>query len=152
MIDTTPGRVLVWEGTRASEFYVIIDGRATVSVAGRMFQTLQPGQSFGEIGLLDRSLRVATVTAATPMTLLVFTTVEFHDVLEAAPPVAVALLRNHLGRLRAAQSLAVELDVASPAARHQADPRMNRECSTATEAPSTLTEPSPSPIGLMMCV
>lgn len=113
-IDTAPGRVLLREGARAREFYVIIDGHAAVSVAGRMLRTRRPGESFGEVGLLERGVRIATVTAATPMTLLVFTPVEFRQLLDV-PPVAVAMMRNHLGRLGVAQALAAKL-VATPAA------------------------------------
>jgi CRP/FNR family cyclic AMP-dependent transcriptional regulator len=131
-VSTDPGWVLIREGATAKEFYVIIDGRATVSVDGRALHTLDSGQSFGDIGLLDPGVRLATVTAATPMTLLVFGSTEFRDLLDVAPQIAVALLRNHVGRLRAAQAFAVGLDVEpeSPAPPDAPSPRDERSAAS----------------------
>ena len=139
-VDTDPGRVLIREGARAKEFYVIIDGQATVSVDGRDLHTLSSGQSFGEIGLLDPGVRLASVTATTPMRLLVFGSVDFTSLLDVAPPIAVALLRNHVGHLRAAQAFAVELEVVE----HQSPTRF--------ATPSRRDERSAAPLGLVMSV
>jgi CRP-like cAMP-binding protein len=43
---------------------------------------LRPGQFFGEVGLLDRGPSVTTVTAATEISVLVFSVVEFRAVLD----------------------------------------------------------------------
>jgi len=139
-VDTDPGWVLIREGAKAKEFYVILDGQATVSVDGRALHTLGSGQSFGEIGLLDPGVRLATVTAATAMTVLVFGSAEFRGMLEVAPPIAVALLRNHVGRLREAQAFAVELE------------GVERECLTALERPAVRDDRSAASLELVMSV
>ena len=148
-ISTAPGCVLVREGSRAKEFYVVIDGHATVSVEGRALHALRPGQSFGEIGLLGQRDRLATVTAATPMTLLVLGPPEFLALLEAAP-VAVALLQSHAGRLHAAQALTVEAE-ASTGARRSGGQEHHRE-RQAIPAPPTPGERPVSSLELLMCV
>jgi CRP-like cAMP-binding protein len=149
-ISTAPGCVLVREGSRAKEFYVVIDGHATVSVEGRALHALHPGQSFGEIGLLGQRDRLATVTAATPMTLLVLGPPEFLALLEAAPPVAVALLQRHACRLHAAQALTVEAE-ASTGARRSGGREHHRE-RQAIPAPPTPGERQVSSLELLMCV
>ncbi len=149
-ISTAPGCVLVREGSKAKEFYVVIDGHATVSVESRAIHALCPGQSFGEIGLLGQRDRLATVTAATPMTLLVLDPPEFLDLLEAAPPVAVALLRSHAGRLHAAQALTLQAE-ASTGARRSSGREHHRE-RQATPAPPSPDEHPVSSLELLMCV
>jgi CRP-like cAMP-binding protein len=144
-ISIEPGCVLVREGTRAKEFFVIIDGHATVSIGGRTLQTLPPGQCFGDVGLLEQHRRLATVTAATPMALVVFAPNEFSYLLDAAPPVALTMLRTHLARLRAAQAFAVGLETTSAGGNHPANRRTDRVFSAPTEEPSTHPE-------LLMCV
>jgi CRP-like cAMP-binding protein len=149
-ISTAPGCVLVREGSNAREFYVVIDGHATVSVEGRALHALGPGQSFGEIGLLGQRNRLATVTAATPMTLLVLDPPEFLDLLEAAPPVAMALLQSHAGRLHAAQALTLEAG-ASTGARRSSGPELQPERQE-IPAPSSRDERRVSSLELLMCV
>jgi CRP-like cAMP-binding protein len=129
---------------------VVIDGHATVSVEGRALHALRPGQSFGEIGLLGQLHRLATVTAATPMTLLVLGPPEFLALLEAAPPFAVALLRNHAGRLHAAQALTVEAE-APTGARRSGGREQHRERQEIS-APPTPGQRPVSSLELLMCV
>lgn len=71
-----PGAIIVREGDAAEHFFVLIEGQAEVftgrdPAAGRRLATLGPGDFFGEIGLLRRVPRTATVRATTPVVVLV---------------------------------------------------------------------------------
>jgi cAMP-dependent protein kinase regulator len=67
------GRELVREGDFSYEFMLIEEGEAEVSRHGEHLADLGPGDFFGEMGLLEKTLRNATVTAKTPMKLVTLT-------------------------------------------------------------------------------
>ncbi len=94
------GRVLCRQGSPGHEAFVIVAGDASVTIDGREIAVLGAGDFFGEMALLDGSARVATVTATTPMDLLVLSTSEFRQMLESNPGVAVRILAGIAARLR----------------------------------------------------
>jgi CRP/FNR family transcriptional regulator, cyclic AMP receptor protein len=96
------GQVLAREGEYGHEFLVIVEGQVTVSIDGRAVATLAPGEFFGEISLLDRGPRTATVTADTEVVAEVIGHREFDAVIADAPPLAKNLLVGLARRLRAA--------------------------------------------------
>lgn len=100
------GKVLVTEGTAGHEFYLILGGQAIVRRGGRRVAMLGPGQYFGELSLLDRGPRTATVVADTDMALLVLGQREFAAILESVPIVAHKLLEAMAHRLRECDSRA----------------------------------------------
>src|SRR3954468_12078559 len=106
-VSVPAGKVLVQEGTPGREFFLILDGAATVRRGTRKVATLGPGQYFGELALLDRAPRNATVVADTPMTVLVLAQREFNDVLDAVPGLAHKMLRSMAARLREADARSV---------------------------------------------
>jgi len=67
------GRELVREGDFSYEFMAIEEGDAEVTRHGEHLADLGPGDFFGEIGLLEKTLRTATVTAKTSMRLVTLT-------------------------------------------------------------------------------
>jgi CRP/FNR family transcriptional regulator, cyclic AMP receptor protein len=71
MVDE--GRELVREGDFSYEFMAIEEGEAEVSRHGEHLAVLGPGDFFGEIGLLEKTLRTATVQAKTQMRLVTLT-------------------------------------------------------------------------------
>jgi CRP/FNR family cyclic AMP-dependent transcriptional regulator len=96
-VEVPSGRVLCVEGAVGSEFFVIVRGCAHVDRASRTIATLVPGQTFGELALLCRTsvpYRTATVRAAEPMTVLVFTRAEFNSLIDTVPSVARRLLER----------------------------------------------------------
>jgi len=99
-ITRPAGTVLVDQGDQGREAFVIIDGTATVKRNGRKVGTLGPGQSLGELSLLDHGPRTATVTADTDITVLVLSAREFAGVLEEVPSLAQKLLAQLAGRVR----------------------------------------------------
>jgi CRP/FNR family cyclic AMP-dependent transcriptional regulator len=72
-VSVDQGRELVREGDFSYEFMVIEEGEAEVTRDGERVADLGPGDFFGEMGLLEKTLRTATVTAKTPMRLVTLT-------------------------------------------------------------------------------
>ncbi len=72
-VNVEEGRELVREGDFSYEFMAIEEGEAEVTREGRHVADLGPGDFFGEMGLLEKTLRNATVTAKTPMKLVTLT-------------------------------------------------------------------------------
>ena len=98
-IEVPAGKVLCEQGKPGFEFYLILDGTAVVKRGGRKVTELGPGGSFGELALLTRLPRNATVEAATDMTLLVLGQREFSGLLDEVPGIAHKLLSSMATRL-----------------------------------------------------
>lgn len=107
VVKVTEGTEIVKEGQIGHEFYLILDGSATVRRAGRKIASLSAGDYFGEMALLDRGPRSATVVANGHCELLVIGQREFMSVLDQVPVVAHKLLVNMATRLREADSRAL---------------------------------------------
>lgn len=97
------GEVIAAEGEGGRTFFVIEEGDATVSVGGRDVGTLGPGDAFGEIALIDRDPRSASVTAATDMTAYMLPIWSFRPIVESSPEMLWKLLEALAARLRAAE-------------------------------------------------
>ena len=96
-IEVPAGRVLCVEGAIGAEFFVIVRGSAWVERGGKRIAYLGPGQAFGEVALLSRNgqcRRTASVVAADPMTVLVFSRAEFNTLIREVPAVARRLLES----------------------------------------------------------
>ena len=72
-VNVEQGRELVREGDFSYEFMAIKEGEAEVTRDGQHVADLGSGDFFGEMGLLEKTLRNATVTAKTPMKLVTLT-------------------------------------------------------------------------------
>jgi CRP-like cAMP-binding protein len=108
-VTVPAGRVLCEEGTIGREFFLIVSGQASVSRNGRKMATLGPGQHFGELALLDRRPRSATVVSETEMLLLVLGQRQFNGVLDAVPTISHKLLAAMATRLRESDQKAASL-------------------------------------------
>jgi CRP/FNR family transcriptional regulator, cyclic AMP receptor protein len=84
-VTVEDGKVLVREGDYSYEFMVIEEGTAEVTRAGEHLADLGPGDFFGEMGLLEKTLRNATVKAKTAMHLITLTGWDLRRVERAAP-------------------------------------------------------------------
>jgi CRP/FNR family cyclic AMP-dependent transcriptional regulator len=84
-VTVDEGKVLVREGDYSYEFMVIEEGTAEVTRAGEHLADLGPGDFFGEMGLLEKTLRNATVRAKTPMRLITLTGWDLRRVERTAP-------------------------------------------------------------------
>ncbi len=81
-IDLAEGKELTRLGQPGYEFFVLLEGEADVTQDGRSINTLHAGDFFGEIALVEDSPRTATVTATTPVRLLVITNRAFKRLLQ----------------------------------------------------------------------
>jgi CRP-like cAMP-binding protein len=99
-VSVEPGKVLVREGAAGAEFFVIVEGTAEVSRHGHKVAELGPGAFFGDLALLDKAPRNATVTAVTPMELVVLGQREFAGIIDEVPGFAHKLLAGLAHRLR----------------------------------------------------
>jgi CRP/FNR family cyclic AMP-dependent transcriptional regulator len=93
------GKLLVREGDFSYEFMAIEEGQAEVTRGGEHVADLGPGDFFGEIGLLEKTLRTATVTAKTPMRLITLTGWDLRRV-ERTAPQAIEHVRSVLEERR----------------------------------------------------
>jgi len=85
------GHVLCDQGRIGRECYIVLSGEADVTINGQRVATIGPGETVGEMGLLDHLPRSATVTATTPMQVYVIEGKRFDQVLQSSG-VARALL------------------------------------------------------------
>jgi CRP-like cAMP-binding protein len=103
-VTVEPGRVLVREGEVGHEFFLILDGSCTVKRGTRKVATLANGHWFGEMAVLSKAPRNATVVADVPTTLLVLGQREFFGALDEVPALSTKLLRTLATRLRDADT------------------------------------------------
>ena len=101
-LDVPAGAKLPQEGRLAYEFFAIQDGTAQVTREGAPIAELGPGDFFGEIGLLGGERRVATVTATSPMRLVVLTGAQLRAIESRMAPLGE--------RIRAAMAERLEAD------------------------------------------
>jgi CRP-like cAMP-binding protein len=94
------GTALVEQGAVGRECFVIVTGTATVKRNGRKVATLGPGQYVGELALLDKGPRTATVVADTDLDVLVLGPREFSGVLDDVPALARKMLSSLAARIR----------------------------------------------------
>ena len=99
-VSVEEGRELVREGDFSYEFMAIEEGEAEVTRGGEHVADLGPGDFFGEMGLLEKTLRNATVTAKSPVRLITLTGWDLRRV-ERAAPEAMERIRTVLEERRA---------------------------------------------------
>ena len=87
-VDVPEGRELATEGDFAYEFFVILDGTASVSHDGEVVAELGPDDFFGEIGLLESERRTATVTATSQLRAIVMFGPHFRSMEREMPELA----------------------------------------------------------------
>jgi CRP/FNR family transcriptional regulator, cyclic AMP receptor protein len=100
-LDLGDGATLSREGERGREFIVIADGTVRVTRNGKLLRELGAGDFIGEIALVADVPRTATVTATSPVRLLVVTDRAFRNVLEQVPSIATKVLQSLGERLHA---------------------------------------------------
>ena len=95
-----PGEDLVVEGQQGGRFFLILDGAANLIVKGRARKRLGPGDYFGEMSLIDKQPRSATVRTETDVRVLTATSWNFLAVLEENWPVTRKVLAELSRRIR----------------------------------------------------
>jgi CRP-like cAMP-binding protein len=104
--DIPQHTVILSPEREADSFFVILDGEAEVATPTGAQIRLGPGRFFGEMALLDRSPRTATVTAATDMQVMRIAQRRFSQLLESEPKVSLAIMRELAARVRRLEGVA----------------------------------------------
>ena len=98
------GHEIVVKGDNGVGFMIILDGVVTVETAQGKARKLGPGDSFGEMALLDHEGRSANITADTEVSLATIPEWNFKPFLKEHPEVAYRLLQLLSQRIRQAES------------------------------------------------
>jgi CRP-like cAMP-binding protein len=99
------GQEIVVEGRSGVGFFIILEGKAAVTIGGKLIQALGPGDYFGEMALLDGGERTATITSDGELRCATMTSWAFKSFVIDNPKVAWAMLQALAQRVRAARSL-----------------------------------------------
>ena len=92
-LDFPAGKVLIREGDRGREFFVLVEGTVEITRGGETLDTRDAPEFFGEIALVVDRPRVATVTTVTPAVALVLTDRAFKSLLQRSPEIALKVLQ-----------------------------------------------------------
>jgi CRP-like cAMP-binding protein len=94
MVRYERNKTVVTEGQAGVLMYVVVEGKLAVSIKGKLVERIGPGGVFGEMALIDRTPRLATVVAETDCGLLAIGRNTFLDLIKASPDFAVSLLNT----------------------------------------------------------
>jgi CRP-like cAMP-binding protein len=98
-IDLREGKEMTREGAPGREFFVILEGSADVKKGRRKINSLEGGDFFGEIALVSRAPRTATVVATSPVRALVITDRSFRRLLDESPEIRGKVMEAMADRL-----------------------------------------------------
>ena len=98
-IELPAGKTLIRKGDRGREFFVLLEGEAAVERDGKALRTLKGGDFLGEIALVARVPRTATVTTTTPVRALVIADQGFRSLIATTPAIQQKVLEALAERL-----------------------------------------------------
>jgi CRP-like cAMP-binding protein len=104
VVQHPAGHEIVVKGENGVGFMIILDGTVTVSTVQGKSRTLGPGDSFGEMSLLDHEGRSANIKADTNVSLATIPEWSFKPFLKEHPEVSYRLLQVLSKRVRQAES------------------------------------------------
>lgn len=99
--EVAEGTELIREGEPGDAFYAVVEGTIDVRRRGRRVSRLGAGSFVGEIALLSRQPRTATVVAATPLTVLAIAGDDFVGLLDGRPELWLKVARTLADRVEA---------------------------------------------------
>jgi CRP-like cAMP-binding protein len=99
-VDVPAGHVIARQGEIGTGFFVIVSGLVRVVRDGEVVARLGAGEFFGELSVLDRMPRNATVAAEEPTSCLALASWDFDKVLLEEPALTLTILRGVARRLR----------------------------------------------------
>jgi CRP/FNR family cyclic AMP-dependent transcriptional regulator len=99
-VDFPAGHIIARQGEIGTGFFVVVDGMVRVVRDGETIARLGPGEFFGELSVLDRMPRNATVASETATTCLALASWDFEKVLLDQPALTLTILRGVATRLR----------------------------------------------------
>ena len=99
-INMVAGTTIITQGTAGKQAFVLLSGSATVKRNGKKIATVQAGAIVGELSLLDRGSRTASVVCDTDCELLVIDARHLFAVIDEVPAMAHKLLAALATRIR----------------------------------------------------
>jgi len=94
------GQVVFAKGDPGNAMYVVLEGEVELLIGSDVVETLGPGEPFGEMALIDRAPRIATVVAKTDCRLLAIPEKRFLFLVQQTPYFALHIMRIMAERLR----------------------------------------------------
>jgi CRP/FNR family cyclic AMP-dependent transcriptional regulator len=101
-----PGQRIFAVGEPGEFMFVILEGQVELHIGEHLFETLGPGEPFGEMALIDHSPRTATATAKTLCKLMVIPETRFLSLVQQAPAFSLQIMKVMTQRLRRANERA----------------------------------------------
>jgi CRP/FNR family transcriptional regulator, cyclic AMP receptor protein len=95
------GGVIFVKDDEAGHAYLVKSGRVEIREAGRLLETVEPGEIFGEVGMIDGGPRSASAVAVGATELYVIDRATFDHLVRNNPVFAAAIMRDMARRLRA---------------------------------------------------
>lgn len=92
LVEASDGQVIFSEGQAGDAMYVVVRGSVVLSKGEQKLSELAKGQHFGEMSLVDRSVRSLTAVATAGTRLLVLQRKDFYDLVRREPQAAVKML------------------------------------------------------------
>jgi CRP-like cAMP-binding protein len=86
-LDLPSGKKMAKEGDRGREFFVLLEGEADVTKGDRRINRMKKGDFFGEIALVTKVPRTATVTATGDVRVLVINERDFAALVKNSPEI-----------------------------------------------------------------
>ena len=99
-VDFPAGHVIARQGEIGTGFFVVVEGLVRVVRSGEVLAHLGAGEFFGELSVLDRMPRNASVAAESATTCLALASWDFETVLLEQPALTLSILRGVAARLR----------------------------------------------------
>ncbi len=96
----TTGQLIFEAGEKGTEMYVLLEGQVDIEVNGKVFDTISPGEFFGEMALIDNSPRSATARASKPSVVVPVDKYNFTYYVEHSPFFALDVMSVMADRLR----------------------------------------------------
>lgn len=94
------GKVIMVQGQTGAFMYVVLEGRVAISLRGALVERVGPGGVFGEMALVDQSVRAANAAAESDCVLLSINRTVFMNLIKSDPTFGVSLLGAMAERLR----------------------------------------------------
>ena len=98
-VDLPAGHVLMRQGDRGAEMFVLVKGTVKVERDGRLLADRGSRAVLGEIALISQMPRTATVTTLEPSRFFVLGNRDFHSLMDEMPSVRTAILEVLASRI-----------------------------------------------------
>jgi CRP-like cAMP-binding protein len=102
------GEVLFYEGDIGHLMYILIEGKANISIDDVFFEHIESGSFVGEMAVIDGSPRYATVTAQTKCKFVVVDKQRFHFLIEETPGFAIEVMKVITSRLKSVDQRVID--------------------------------------------